>query len=73
MLTHDGAAPHHFELATAAGAFVAAEARIDGETVVVSSSDVATPHDARYAWANDPRCNLINRAGLPAAPFSTRA
>jgi sialate O-acetylesterase len=28
----------------------------------------------RYAWANNPLgCNLINGAGLPAAPFRTDA
>jgi sialate O-acetylesterase len=25
----------------------------------------------RYAWANDPDCNLINVEGLPASPFRT--
>ena len=33
-------------------AFVWAEARIDGDTVVVSSPQVAKPVAARYAWAN---------------------
>ena len=25
----------------------------------------------RYAWANNPACNLFNKAGLPASPFRT--
>lgn len=25
----------------------------------------------RYAWANNPFCNLVNAAGLPASPFRT--
>jgi hypothetical protein len=48
-----------------------AEARIEGETVVVSSPKVAQPVAVRYAWAPDPACNLFNGAGLPASPFRT--
>ena len=51
--------------------FVPAGARIDGETVVVSSPDVKDPVAVRYAWASDPVCNLINKANLPASPFRT--
>jgi sialate O-acetylesterase len=58
-----------FTIAGADGKFVPAEARIDGETVVVSSAEVADPAAVRYAWADDPACNLINAAGLPAVPF----
>jgi sialate O-acetylesterase len=32
---------------------------------------VAKPVAVRYAWANNPVCNLENRAGLPASPFRT--
>ena len=48
-----------------------AAARIEGETVVVSSPEVTSPVAARYAWENFPRCNLYNGAGLPASPFRT--
>jgi sialate O-acetylesterase len=48
-----------------------AQARIDGEGVIVSSSDVPQPRAARYAWENNPSCNLYNAAGLPASPFRT--
>jgi sialate O-acetylesterase len=37
--------------------------------LVVSSPQVAEPVAVRYAWADDPVCNLINQAGLPASPF----
>jgi len=48
------------------------DAAIDGDTVVVSSPDVATPVAVRYAWAADPEgCNLYNKTGLPASPFRT--
>jgi len=62
-----------FAVAGADGKFVWAEAAIDGETVVVSSPRVAEPVTVRYAWANNPVCNLHNGAGLPAVPFRTDA
>ena len=51
--------------------FVWAEARIDGDDVVVSAPGVPHPVAARYAWAQNPSCNLVNGAGLPAGPFRT--
>lgn len=48
-----------------------AQARIAGDTVIVSSPDVAKPVAVRYAWENFPSCNLYNGAGLPATPFRT--
>jgi sialate O-acetylesterase len=48
-----------------------ADARIDGDTVIVSSADVAAPLAVRYDWANSPGGNLFNSAGLPASPFRT--
>jgi sialate O-acetylesterase len=32
---------------------------------------VPNPVAVRYAWADNPLCNLYNRAGLPATPFRT--
>lgn len=51
--------------------FHKAEARIDGNTVVVSSKEVPCPVAVRYAWADNPICNLYNGAGMPAVPFRT--
>jgi sialate O-acetylesterase len=52
--------------------FAWADAVIDGDSVVVSSPEVAVPVAVRYAWADDPlACNLYNGAGLPASPFRT--
>ena len=48
-----------------------AEARIDGDTVVVSSPDVPQPVAVRYAWQSNPQATLYNGAGLPASPFRT--
>ena len=60
-----------FAIAGADRKFVEAEARIEGETVVVSSPEVPEPVAVRYAWADNPVCNLYNAAGLPASPFRT--
>lgn len=48
-----------------------AQARIEGDVVVVSSPDVPQPVAVRYAWTDNPDCNLYNAAGLPASPFRT--
>lgn len=48
-----------------------AEARIEGNSVVVSSPDVAEPVAARYAWQANPSATFYNGAGLPAVPFRT--
>ena len=69
-LTDRGAPLNNFEVAGADGAFFAATAHIDGNTIFVSSPDVAVPVVVRYAWSAAPRdCNLYNAEGLPAAPF----
>ncbi|UCC96654.1 MAG: hypothetical protein JSW66_12505 [Phycisphaerales bacterium] len=60
-----------FAIAGADRKFVWADARIDGETIVVSSDKVSEPVAARYAWADNPVCNLGNKEGLPASPFRT--
>jgi sialate O-acetylesterase len=49
--------------------FVDADAEIDGDTVVVSSKECHWPAAVRYAWAENPDCNLTNKEGLPASPF----
>jgi sialate O-acetylesterase len=51
--------------------WVSATARIQGNKVIVSSSEVKSPKAVRYAWAANPDCNLFNGAGLPASPFRT--
>jgi sialate O-acetylesterase len=51
--------------------FVAANAKIEGNTVVVWSDQVKSPRAVRFAWKNVPHPNLYNGAGLPASPFRT--
>jgi len=61
-----------FQLAGADAKFHWADARIEGNSVMVSSSEVAAPLYIRYAWDRDPEATLYNGAGLPAVPFRTR-
>jgi sialate O-acetylesterase len=51
--------------------FHPAEARIDGDTLVVHSDKVPKPAAVRYAWLPFPAGNLWNHDGLPASPFRT--
>ncbi len=60
-----------FEIAGDDHKFAGAQARIDGDTVVVRSEKTPHPVAVRYAWGMNPSCNLYNRAGLPASPFRT--
>ncbi len=61
--------PPGFELAGADKVFYPATAKIDGQTVVVTSDKVPDPVAVRYAWRNAPEAGLFNRDGLPACPF----
>ena len=73
-LTTKGGTPlEGFAIAGSDGVFTWADAVIDGSGVVVSSTEVNRPVAVRYAWADNPACNLTNREGLPAVPFRTDA
>ena len=71
LKTSDGGPVKGFAIAGSDQEFVWADARIVGDRVIVSSSDVKEPVAVRYAWANNPEVNLVNSAGLPASPFRT--
>ena len=60
-----------FSIAGADRKFHWASAQIEGESIVVSSPEVASPVAVRYGWAGSPECNLYNKEGLPASPFRT--
>lgn len=61
-----------FEIAGPDGNFVPADAKIDGTTIVLTNPSVKQPVLARYAWADNPVANLINKEGLPASPFRNK-
>ncbi len=72
LISADGGALSHFAIAGADKRFVWANARIEGNTVVVWSDEVSEPLFVRYAWADNPEgANLSNKEGLPASPFRT--
>lgn len=71
LKTSDGGPLKGFAIAGEDRRFVWADARIEGNTVVVSSPKIQRPVAVRYAWANNPAANLYNRADLPASPFRT--
>jgi sialate O-acetylesterase len=63
-----------FAIAGPDGKFVSADAKIDGQTVIVYSPEITAPVAARYAWVNFPDGgHLYNSAGLPAAQFRSDA
>ena len=51
--------------------FYWAKAIIEGNEVIIYADKVAEPVAVRYAWADNPECNLINSENLPAVPFRT--
>ncbi|HVR18677.1 MAG TPA: sialate O-acetylesterase, partial [Polyangiaceae bacterium] len=60
-----------FTLAGSDGVHHAAEAAIDGESVLATCAAVPAPRSVRYAWEDDPPTDLENSDGLPALPFRT--
>jgi len=49
--------------------FFPADAVVDGDTIVLTSKNVAQPTQVRYLWSNNPIATVFNGAGLPASPF----
>ena len=71
LKTRDGGDVKGFAIAGADHKFVWADALIDGNSVVVWSKEVRQPIAVRYAWADNPECNLYNKEELPASAFRT--
>ncbi len=72
LYAFDTREPVGFSIAGKDKQFVWAEAKIvDKNTVEVWSDSIERPVAVRYAWANNPDCNLYSREGLPATPFRT--
>lgn len=71
-LTSEGSDLEGFAIAGKDRNYVWAEARIEGNKVMVWSDEVSRPVAVRYAWADNPeKANLYNQEGLPASPFQT--
>jgi len=75
-----GSALRPFDVAEAVGFAVCGEDKqwhwakgtvLGPDKVIVSSDKVAAPVAVRYAWADNPVCNLFSKDGLPVTPFRT--
>jgi sialate O-acetylesterase len=72
LTSNDNEPLRRFEIAGANKKYVWANAKIEGNKVIVWSDEVADPKYVRYAWSDNPRgANLYNKEGLPASPFET--
>ena len=64
--------PLGFTIAGDDHVFHSATARILGDgRIEVSSPNVTAPVAVRYAWADNPICNMYSGVGLPLTPFRT--
>lgn len=70
-LTAKDGALRGFTLAGEDKIFHDAQARIEGNTVIVSCPEVPKPVSLRYAWKDWTNANLYSGAGLPATQFRT--
>lgn len=71
LVSRDGRPLTDFQIASDDRKFQPAEARIDGDTIVVSSAAVEKPVAVRFAWNERATPNLANRDGFPAGSFRT--
>lgn len=71
LKTTDGEAPKAFWLADDSGKWFRADAKIKGEKVILSATELEQPKYVRYAFSAMPKVNLVNEANLPARPFRT--
>ena len=70
-LKQNGDVLKEFEIAGEDQVFYPADAKIDGKTIIVSSSKVKKPSAVRFAWKAVPEPNLFNNDNLPTSPFRT--
>lgn len=63
---------YEFAIAGEDKEFVWAQAKIEGNEIVVWQDDIKKPIAVRYAWSDNPdKANLYNKEGLPTCPFRT--
>ncbi len=73
LKTKDNLSPCEFTISGTDKKFYNATAQIIGNELIISSEKVPNPVAVRYAWSDNPDCNLINVEGFPVIPFRTDA
>lgn len=71
LKTRNGEPVKGFSISGLDHKFQWADAKIEGNEVIVWSKEISNPIAVRYAWAENPECNLYNNADLPTSPFRT--
>lgn len=71
LAARDGKPLSHFEIGGSDGVFHPAEAKIEGDSVILTSAKVPQPRRARFAWSKLAIPNLMDKDGLPACAFHT--
>lgn len=71
LIANDNQSLTWFTVAGKDGKFVKADALINGNKIIVSSTEVKRPKYVRFAWDETAQPNLFNKEGLPAIPFRT--
>ena len=69
LKSRDGKPLNHLEIAGKDGIFHQAEGTIDHERLIIASPLVPEPVSVRFGWHKLANPNLVNRCGVPAAPF----
>jgi len=71
LKTKDNLFPREFTIAGENKIFYNATTQIRGKEILVSSDKVTNPVAVRYAWSDNPDCNMTNTEGFPVIPFRT--
>ncbi|QIL76895.1 9-O-acetylesterase [Hymenobacter sp. HDW8] len=73
LILKDNSGPYlkGFAIAGTDRKFVWAQGKLEGNSLVLYSDQVAKPVAVRYAWGNSPFVNLYNKENLPASSFRT--
>lgn len=71
-LENKGGSLNEFVIAGEDQNFVFGTAIIQGNSIMVSNTNISKPVAVRYAWSDNPsKANLYNKNGFPASPFRT--
>lgn len=71
LIIKGGKTATEFYIAGSDQVFLPAEARIEGDHVVVSNKKITNPVAVRFGFSNTAQPNLFSKEGLPVTPFRT--